>query len=101
MLHIQSHFPTLQYEAAFRSLWTCYWGDGMDLSRPEVMVTCLERTFSGEEAKGIVAAAGTKEVKDGLTRQTGMLVEKGAFGAPWFLVRDGEGKEEGFFGSDR
>lgn len=30
-----------------------------------------------------------------------MLVEKGAFGAPWWLVTNKEGVEEPFFGSDR
>lgn len=29
------------------------------------------------------------------------MLGKGAFGSPWFWVRNGEGKEEPFFGSDR
>lgn len=36
-----------------------------------------------------------------LTDETAMLVEKGAFGAPWWLVTNSEGVEEPFFGSDR
>ena len=73
----------------------------MDISKPEIMAQCLQRNFSEEEAKKILEAAATKEYKELLTEQTAKLVGKGAFGAPWFLVRDAEGKEEGFFGSDR
>lgn len=29
------------------------------------------------------------------------VLELGAFGAPWMWVKNGEGKEEPFFGSDR
>lgn len=101
MLYIQRHFPTAQYEIAFLSLWTCYWGEHMDLSKPDIMKACLERTFTAEEAERILDGASTEEFKKGLTEQTAMLVGKGAFGAPWYLVTDGEGREEGFFGSDR
>lgn len=101
MLYVRKHFPTAQYEAAFLSLWTCYWGEHMDLSKSEVLRECLRRTFSDGEAGRILEKAGSKEYKEMLTKETGRLVEKGAFGAPWFLVTDGEGKEENFFGSDR
>lgn len=36
-----------------------------------------------------------------LVDETAMLVEKGAYGAPWFLVKNKQGVEEPFFGSDR
>lgn len=101
MLYIRTSFPTSKYEAAFASLWTCYWGQHMDISKPEVFKQCLLRNFSEQEAVEILEAGTRKEYKEMLTKQTAMLVEKGAFGAPWYLVTDGEGREEGFFGSDR
>lgn len=101
MLYIRHQHPTPLYEAAFESLWTCYWGEHMDLSQPETMIACLQRTFSATEAREIVRAAGTKEYKDLLARETEGVVARGAFGAPWFEVRDGRGRVEPFFGSDR
>ena len=101
MLYIQRNFPSDQYESAFRCLWTCYWDEHMDISKLEMMAQCLQRNFNEGETKKILEAAATKEYKEMLTEQTARLVGKGAFGAPWFLVTDGSGKEEGFFGSDR
>ena len=49
----------------------------------------------------ILKAAGEKEWKDKLLANTQKALDLGAFGAPWFWVRNGEGKEEPFFGSDR
>lgn len=50
----------------------------------------------------VVIKAGTDpKYKKMLTDETAMLVEKGAFGAPWWLVTNKEGVEEPFFGSDR
>jgi hypothetical protein len=36
-----------------------------------------------------------------LTANTKEALDKGAFGVPWFWVRNAEGKEEPFIGSDR
>lgn len=101
MLYIERAFPTEQYEAAFRSLWTCYWGEHMDISKPDVLAACLRRTFTDDEVKTILAQGTSPEFKKLLTEQTARVVAKGAFGAPWSLVTDGDGKEEPFFGSDR
>jgi glutathione S-transferase kappa 1 len=49
----------------------------------------------------ILKAASEKEWKDKLLANTQKALDLGAFGAPWFWVRNGEGKEEPFFGSDR
>ena len=49
----------------------------------------------------ILKAAGEKEWKDKLLANTQKALDLGDFGAPWFWVRNGEGKEEPFFGSDR
>lgn len=60
------------------------------------------RFFSADECAAILAAAQTPEVKDALTRSTEEALQKGAYGAPWLWVTNGEeGKAEPFFGSDR
>lgn len=58
-------------------------------------------TFEAGQVDEILAKATEKEWKDRLLANTKDALEKGAFGAPWLWVRNGEGKEEPFFGSDR
>ena len=43
----------------------------------------------------------TQQYKDKLTNNTKLALERGAFGAPWFWMKNAEGKEEPLFGSDR
>ncbi|KAH6850330.1 thioredoxin-like protein [Chaetomium sp. MPI-CAGE-AT-0009] len=57
--------------------------------------------FTEGEVEEVLAAAGTEEMKGLLKATTQEALEKGAFGAPWLWVRDGRGREEPFFGSDR
>ena len=65
------------------------------------MKQCLQRQFSDSEADEILKGATSPKYKKLLTDETARLVEKGAFGAPWYLVTNKEGQEEPFFGSDR
>jgi 2-hydroxychromene-2-carboxylate isomerase len=46
-------------------------------------------------------AATEKEWKDKLLSNTQKVLELGAFGAPWLMVKNDKGKYEPFFGSDR
>ena len=46
-------------------------------------------------------SASNEEIKKQLTANTEEAVRRGAYGAPWFWVQNGDGKEEPFFGSDR
>lgn len=73
----------------------------MDISKPDQMAEALARHFSPDEVKQILTAANTLEYKQKLKDKTNFLVEQGAFGAPWYFVRNAEGKVEPFFGSDR
>lgn len=72
-----------------------------DVSKPEVLSEVLGKYFGREEVEVIMKGATEAKYKKLLVDETAMLVEKGAFGAPWFLVTNREGKEESFFGSDR
>ena len=101
MLYIKDNFPNERYENQFGELWMAYWRDHMDISKPELLKECLMRHCTEDEARQILDAGTSPRYKKMLTDETARLVEKGAFGAPWFFVRNKEGKEEPFFGSDR
>ena len=77
------------------------WEQGHDVSKPEILAEVLARHFSADDVKRILEAANTQEWKQKLNDNTQRALEKGAFGAPWFWVRNGKGEEEPFFGSDR
>ena len=101
MLYIKDNFDNDRYEDQFEELWQAYWRDHIDISKPEVMGQCLSRHFGENEVQSILEGGKSTKYKKLLTDETTRLVEKGAFGAPWFFVRNGSGKEEPFFGSDR
>lgn len=74
----------------------------IDISKPEHLGQLLKsRGYSDAEVKDILAAASSPEYKEALTSNTQKALDLGAYGAPWFWVRNSEGKEEPFFGSDR
>ena len=101
MSFTKATFPSPLYESAFAELWVAMWEQGFDVSKPEVLAQVLGRHFSATDVKRILEAASTPEWKQKLADNTQRALEKGAFGAPWFWVRNGEGREEPFFGSDR
>ena len=101
MLYIKDNFSVDRYDGQFGELWVAYWQDHMDISKPETMSKCLQRYFNEDEVRKIIEGGTSPKYKKLLTDETARLVEKGAFGAPWFLVQNKEGKEEPFFGSDR
>lgn len=101
MLYIKDNYLKDRYEHQFGELWTSYWKDQMDISKPDVMGECLGRHFSQDDVERILVGGTSPKYKKSLTDETAKMVEKGAFGAPWFIVRNKEGKEEPFFGSDR
>jgi 2-hydroxychromene-2-carboxylate isomerase len=101
MLYIKDNYPQEQYEKQFGELWQSYWKEHIDISKPENMKLCLQRHFSDSEADEILKGGTSPKYKKLLTDETARLVEKGAFGAPWYLVTNKEGLTEPFFGSDR
>ena len=74
-------------EAAL-SLFTAYWVDNQDLTRPEVVAR-----FIGQDA---LVKAVDPDIKVQLRATTDEAVKRGAFGAPTIFVG-----EEMFFGNDR
>jgi glutathione S-transferase kappa 1 len=81
-------------------LWT---PPQVNITLPDGLQATLTKSnlFSEKEVEEIMKAAEEKEWKQKLLENTKKVLDQGAFGAPWIWVRNGEGKEEPFFGSDR
>jgi 2-hydroxychromene-2-carboxylate isomerase len=102
MCYVKAKYPPGTYEKAFLSLFRAIWVvPHRDLSKPELLRQTLLETFAPDEADVILAAGSDAEWKSKLTANTEKVLKQGAFGAPWFWVKNGKGVEEPFFGSDR
>lgn len=77
------------------------WENGKDVSKPEVLVEVLQQRLKDDEAKEVMAKANSPPYKQRLNDNTKQALDHGAFGCPWFFVRNAKGEEEPFFGSDR
>ncbi|KAK2741880.1 hypothetical protein FQN57_005439 [Myotisia sp. PD_48] len=99
---IKKTYPRERFETTFLMYWQYIFFRHIDISKAENMVKLLEEAQYGEEEiQTIMKSANTEEGKKALTDRTKEALDRGAFGAPWFWVRNAEGKEEPFFGSDR
>ncbi|KAJ5554872.1 HCCA isomerase/glutathione S-transferase kappa [Penicillium sp. DV-2018c] len=102
MIHVKKNYPREKYETTFLTLWEWMYYKNIDISKPENITQLFQSNgFSDAEIKAILAAASSPEIKQALTDNTQKALDQGAYGAPWFWVRNAEGKEEPFFGSDR
>lgn len=77
------------------------WKNGKDVSVPNTLAEVLQSRFSSEDVKTIMSSANSASFKQQLNDNTMEALDRGAFGCPWFWVRNTEGGEEPFFGSDR
>lgn len=84
-----------------RLLWVAVWQKDTDVSQESLLLAVWSKLFTPEELKVILNAAGTSKYKEKLLGNTEEAVKLGAFGAPWFTVRNSKGEEAPFFGSDR
>ncbi|KAF2086177.1 DSBA family oxidoreductase [Saccharata proteae CBS 121410] len=101
MTYIKANFPREQYESTFYTLWIALFEEHLDISKPTILTDVLSRELDKEEVSSIMQSANNPEWKQKLLDKTKEALEKGAFGCPWFWVRNGKGEEEPFFGSDR
>lgn len=86
---------------AFLDIYRGMWEDGLDVSKPELLGQVLSKRFSESEVKDILSNANSAPYKQRLNDNTKEALESGAFGCPWFVVRNSKGEVEPFFGSDR
>ncbi|KAG4030277.1 hypothetical protein MFRU_012g00230 [Monilinia fructicola] len=101
---IKSQYSREIFEETWQGIFDALWiPPQKNITMPERFREFLQGlgTFEAGQVDEILAKATEKEWKDRLLANTKDALEKGAFGAPWLWVRNGEGKEEPFFGSDR
>ncbi|KAK2763109.1 hypothetical protein FQN54_009743 [Arachnomyces sp. PD_36] len=102
MTYVKEKYSKDRFEDAFLVLWEYIFFQHLDISKPENMIRALaDGKFAEPEIREIMAAAGGQEFKQKLLDRTQEAVDRGAYGAPWFWVRNEKGEEEPFFGSDR
>ncbi|KAL4767553.1 thioredoxin-like protein [Aspergillus nidulans var. acristatus] len=102
LTYIKQTYPKDNYEATFHSCFESFWYRHLDISSPENLAIALGTVFDKAQIQEILAGANKPETKQALTDVTTKAVkELGAFGCPWFMVHDGKGNVEPFFGSDR
>lgn len=77
------------------------WENGVDVSKPEELARVLQRVMPEAEVREIMEKANSAEYKQALNDNTKEALDRGAFGCPWFWVKNSKGEEEPFFGSDR
>lgn len=101
MTYIKEQYARDKYEAAFTACWMRMWEQHWDISVPAQMAALLAPLFPEDEVKTILQQANSAEYKQKLNATTKYALDSGAYGCPWYLVTNGEGKTEPFFGSDR
>ncbi|KAG9236748.1 putative glutathione S-transferase kappa 1 [Amylocarpus encephaloides] len=102
---IKSHHPPSTFEQTFHLLFHALWTPPSQINVTQApllrSVLASSNLYTEGQVEEILVKAGEKEWKDKLLDNTKKVLEQGAFGAPWMWVRNEEGKEEPFFGSDR
>ncbi|KIW02596.1 hypothetical protein, variant [Verruconis gallopava] len=99
--YVKDNYPQSKYESVFKDLFVRMWEQHWNLEKPEKMAELLALHFSKEDVRAILENASTPAIKQKLNATTKAALDSGAFGCPWYLVTNSEGKTEPFFGSDR
>lgn len=89
------------FVSIFLDIFTAMWKNHKDFSKPEVLAEVLQLRLKEDQVRDVLANASSAPFKQRLNDNTKEALDKGAFGCPWFSVRNSKGKEEPFFGSDR
>jgi len=84
---------------ALDALFKAHWADGKAIHEGEVLRGVLEGALGREETGRVLAEMGTSG-KQRLIENTDRAFNEGAFGLPWIVCTDREGKTEGFWGVD-
>lgn len=90
-----------QYINIFSDMFVAMWKNGKDVSKPETLAEVLQQRLKGKQVQDVMTKATSAPYKQRLNDNTKEALDRGAFGCPWFFVRNSQGEEEPFFGSDR
>lgn len=100
MCYIKEAHPE-EFIPIFKDLFVAMWENGKDVSKPELLSETLKLKLSDADAKTVIEKANSPPYKQLLNDNTKEALDRGAFGCPWFFVKNSKGEEEPFFGSDR
>jgi glutathione S-transferase kappa 1 len=100
LVYIKEAYPQL-FTTAFLAIFHAMWEKGLDVSKPELLSQVLATQFNDSEVQTILEKGSSAAYKQRLNANTQEALDRGAFGCPWFFVRNSKGEEEPFFGSDR
>jgi 2-hydroxychromene-2-carboxylate isomerase len=98
--YVKEAHPQL-FTTTFIDIYEAMWQQGKDVSKPDILVETLCKRFTKEQVQQILDSANSPAFKQRLNDSTKAALDRGAFGCPWFWVRNARGEEEPFFGSDR
>jgi len=101
MLIVKDRHSNEAFEKCFVSTWEYSFIKHIDISKPDALAKMLGEHFDAAEVKEIMRLMATPPYKEKLTANTKKALDLGAFGAPWFWLRNEKGEEEPLFGSDR
>ncbi|ORY59110.1 thioredoxin-like protein [Pseudomassariella vexata] len=120
--YIKLNYPLSTYLTAWHYLFHMFWAVHRDMSSEAGLAVILgeipvdfgaetagregkghgeEKLFGGKDVEAVVRATQEPKFKELLKGTVAEALARGAFGAPWLWVTNGEGKSEPFFGSDR
>ncbi|KAH7126834.1 glutathione S-transferase kappa 1 [Dendryphion nanum] len=100
LIYVKAKHPQAFIET-FLDLFVQMWQHGVDVSKPDLLAVVLSKRFDESQVRKILENANSPEYKQALNDNTKEALDHGAFGAPWFWVKNAKGEEEPFFGSDR
>jgi glutathione S-transferase kappa 1 len=95
---VKDNYEAEKFEATFQALVSGYWGRGINVSTTEGIIKALDGIFTSKELEEILKNSVKPENKKRVIEQT---MSAGAFGAPWIVALDSEGKKKSWFGNDR
>jgi 2-hydroxychromene-2-carboxylate isomerase len=100
LIFVKAKHPQL-FAQTFLDFFVEMWENGIDVSKPDLLVQVLSTRYTEPEVREILEKPNSAEYKQALNDNTKEALERGAFGCPWFWVRNSKGAGEPFFGSDR
>jgi len=84
----------------FTAMYHAFWVERKSISKAEVWTAALAEVLGESEAKKVAGMASGAEAKKLLKENSDQAFANGAFGLPWFMATNAEGKMESFWGFD-
>ncbi|GAB7337602.1 hypothetical protein MBLNU457_g2905t1 [Dothideomycetes sp. NU457] len=105
-LHVQRALCAVQLlhpdklNTAIHECYNKFWVEGQAIQDPKNFGAALAKALGEDGAKEVMGKMGSAEVKGRLQENTDLAIREGAFGLPWFVATNAQGKTERFWGFD-